>query len=427
MPPTRICPPFRSALLLLLSLLLLLAPSRVTASEPRSEPSPAPSGQDGHRFDPGISMATRAPSAPPELDQARFLLGTWQVQQTVGSGEQAQTSSCEAEITYLNRGHGLAERLHCDTFLSEQPFDALAFLVYNSAGQVWMLGEADSFTESARLLHGSLDGEGASAALTLTHAVRRGGGPQLRHYRLTWRPTPVSGDAEAPAGLEQVVEASTDDGSSWQPVRTRRYVPSDAVPSDAVPSDAPEPATTSAMNFGAPSPNRAPEGGQFDFLIGRWNKQQEITLPNGQVAKFSANGTAVHALGGHAILEFLSYDIDPNLPDAANTVLRVYNRALRRWENLFLSNRNNSVLHFGGAQEGEGVDREIVLHPFDVDASGNLSFYIFHDIRDGAYEWHSKTSTDRGATFNKTWIISARRVEPPVPEASTPTSGATAP
>jgi hypothetical protein len=46
-----------------------------------------------------------------------------------------------------------------------------------------------------------------------------------------------------------------------------------------------------------------------------------------------------------------------------------------------------------------------VLHTFDVDSTGVLSRFVFHDIRENGYRWYAERSQDRGQTFQKTWTI----------------------
>lgn len=162
--------------------------------------------------------------------------------------------------------------------------------------------------------------------------------------------------------------------------------------------------------YGSPTPDRVPEAAAFDFLIGEWDTSHDMTFPNGQRAQWAANGTGVYALNGAAVMEFNWFDVDPNLPDAATTILRLYNRGIRRWENLYVPNRSHTVLYFGGVQERDAI----VLHPFEAGASGSMSRWVFHGIEKDAYHWYGEISTDRGETWAKTWLIDAERkaVEP---------------
>ena len=161
-----------------------------------------------------------------------------------------------------------------------------------------------------------------------------------------------------------------------------------------------------SAGYGSPAPGLPAEARQFDFVIGEWISNHEIVLGNGQVAKFPANATAVYAMNGHAIMEYNWYNVDPRLPEAATTIVRIYNRAMRRWECMFLTNRSNSVLYFGGYQEGE----RIILTLFETDTSQpSFSYFIFHDINENDYLWHSEVSDDHGNTFQHNWKISSVR------------------
>lgn len=142
---------------------------------------------------------------------------------------------------------------------------------------------------------------------------------------------------------------------------------------------------------------------------------ENINLYDGQ---FAANALTVSSArrrqGGAVLTQMrLTYildgswmNVDPNLPDAATTILRIYKRQMRQWESMYTTNRGNGILYFGGVQEGD----RIVLHNFDSDTSFSpISYWIFHDIQGDSYSWHAETSRDRGKTFQDTWKIEATR------------------
>ena len=41
-----------------------------------------------------------------------------------------------------------------------------------------------------------------------------------------------------------------------------------------------------------------------------------------------------------------------------------------------------------------------------------INYWTFHDIGQDAYGWYANTSRDRGESFEKTWIIKAKRRDP---------------
>ena len=95
-------------------------------------------------------------------------------------------------------------------------------------------------------------------------------------------------------------------------------------------------------------------------------------------------------------MEFNWADLDPNLPDWATTIVRIWNRQMRRWESMYCTNRSQSILHFGGVPEGD----RIVLHQFEAHlGDGPVSYWIFHDMEEDTYSWKAETSGDRGTTF----------------------------
>jgi|GEM_PF-1902764 len=363
---------------------------RMQEREPPKAPETTPELRNGRRFDPGATRTSRAEGAPAQLDALAFYRGQWDVHRTVfdAEGEPTHTASCLAEVTYLNRGHGLFEQLHCVDFDGEgHSLDTVALLAFSLTHDRWVWGEASSFTESIQVA----DGRDATP-LVLHEARRRGGTPRQVFLRHSFRKVTDS-------GFELATEESEYEPGDWKPVVTKSYTRREPREDFFAP----------AGELGSPAPDLPPEARQFDFLLGRRTSTHELTPPNGQTLRWRSHSTAVHVLDGHAVMEFDWFDADPNLPDAATTILRIYNRAQRRWESLFLPNRGNNLLYFGGRKEGD----RIVLYPFETDTgSGNISRFIFHDIDKDTYKWFAEGSSDRGKTFQKRWIIEVARESP---------------
>jgi len=352
-------------------------------------PSMSAASRDGHLFDHGAAMDAPSERASEATHRVAPLAGQWDVTWTFFSDGEPREAAALAAITWMNRGHGLLERVHCDDFDGPgQERATVVFLTHTPNTDVWNLSLADSWTENITLLHGGFRGDDLVFATT----IRRGGSSSLTHYR--WTLSGIGGD-----GFTLRAEQAVHDGD-YRPMWTRDYSRR-AEAEDFLLSDS---------HFGQAAPDLPAEAGQFDFLRGEWDEVHHMVFPNGQEATWGVNGTAVRALDGHAIMEHAWYDVDPNVPDAATTILRVYNRAMRRWECMYTTNRANGILYFGGAQEGD----QIVLHGFGTDTSVSpLNLWVFHDIADGAYGWFGQRSTDRGKTFQKTWEITAtRRVAP---------------
>jgi len=343
--------------------------------------------RNGIRFDPGREMTTRAEGAPAELDRVTGFVGQWDVEivQPQPEGDAIQATGL-AEITFMNRGHALMENLYSESFDGHE-FAALQFLGFNPASQRWFLAGADSWDQHAWVADGDFKGD----ALVLSDISRPGGGITLTETRYSLEQP----DKDT---LQLKIESSTDRGAAFSTVEERTYSRREASPDFM----------KSSSTHGSPAPDRFPEATAFDFLVGEWTASHDMTFPNGQSAQWVANATAVYALNGSAVMEFNWFDVDPNLPDAATTILRIYNRGMRRWENLYMTNRGSSVLYFGGVQEGDAI----VLHSFDSGASGTISRWVFYDIEKDSYRWYGESSTDRGKTWNKTWKIDFERKPP---------------
>ena len=349
--------------------------------------------RNGTRFDPGTDMTDRADGAPAELDLVAGSIGQYDVELTTYPAEgDPIVSRGLAEVTFINRGHALMESFYSED-VGGHPLASVMFLGFNPAAGRWFLAGADSWSESAWLSDGGFE----ENRLVLADTVRRNGGIARTEVRYTFDPT----DDGSPL---MTVEESTDGGASWRRIERRVYTRRPPADDFLAP----------ASRFGSPHPDRPAEAAAFDFLIGEWNESHDMTLPTGQQIQWQSNGTGVFALDGAAVLEFTWFDVDPSLPDAATTILRIYNRSMRRWECLFLPNRGHGVLYFGGVQEGD----RIVLTNFEsTTAVPPFSYYVFHDIGEDSYAWYAEQSVDRGATWAKNWKIAAERK--PTPEEPT--------
>ena len=328
--------------------------------------------RDGRNLDPGAAMTERHEGAPAELDRVRFLLGDWQV--TYCPGDLQVSGLMEALYTPDFDGAGTSR-------------STLAFLSFiPSAGQ-WAWAEGDSFTEAIRMANGAFDGD----TLVLRDAVRPRGGARLVELEHRF--------LETPQGFRYELTESADGGSTWKVRQRRTYTPT---PAEVA---APEPAS----ELGSAAAGLPEAAREFDFLLGRWTSRHDLKLPNGANPRWTSNSTARYALDGHAVLEFDWFDTDPNLPSAATTILRIYNRAMMRWECLFLTNRTNSPLYFGGRRQGDEIVLHLVAHNT---ADPQISRFVFHDIGDDRYGWYSNVSRDRSRTFTPQWTIEVTRETP---------------
>ena len=342
--------------------------------------------RDGTRFDPAATMTARAETAPEELDTVAWMRGHWSVEYTRHvRDDSSYTATGRADITYMNRGHAFLERLHCPAFDGNgHDLNTLSFLVYNATLQTWGLGVADSWRENIAIYNGDFQGD----ALVLRNSIRRNGNLTLTDYRLVVQRK--NDDA-----FEALLTRSTD-GKEYAAFVTIQYTRLDK--DDGL--------FTASNGTGEAAPDLPEQARQFDFLLGEWDLQHDMTFPNGRKAQWPAYGSATFMMDGHCVMEYASYDVDPRLPDAATTIVRLWNRQMRRWESMFSTNRANGILYFGGVLEGD----RIVLHQFGADASDvPISEWTFHSWKADSYGWYANTSRDRGDTWAKTWIIEAAR------------------
>ncbi len=341
--------------------------------------------RDGNLFDQGRSMTEKSPRAPEDLDKMKDVLGQWDVSVTTYPTDSTSFSATGlAEITYMNRGYAYMNRMHIPDY-DEAGHEAsvIQFLNYDPLNATWVLGEASSYTESVAMYNGDFKGK----KLVLSTGVRQNGSSLV-----SWHEMELAFKSADKFSVS--LKTSTNGGEDWRPVSKQVFTRRDVSPDFMMTQE----------GIGEASPDRPKQTAQFDFLLGEWNASHNI-LFNGQWIQFPTTATAVHVLNGHAILEHSWFDLDPSLPDAATSIIRIYNRSMRRWESLFLNNRGNSQLFFGGQKE----DDEIVLHNFESNSVSTIPRYVFHNIAADNYAWYAESSSDRGKTFNKTWEISFAR------------------
>jgi hypothetical protein len=341
--------------------------------------------RDGRLFDPGVAMEEPSPNAPEEVGLLAPLVGDYAVTyRTYADGEEVHAAEGVSEIRFLNRGWAYFERFHCpaaDT--TGEDLEEIVFTAFTPSTGSWVMGAANSLTSAITIHTGTVDAEG----MDLRDVRRVGGGAVLTHSRITGSMTPD--------GPVVVRELSTDGGTTWARSWAKEYR---RVAERPVALDTRD-------DHGQPHPDLSPEARAFDFLVGEWAEWHVLQRPGGPV-QFPSNGTAVYCLDGRGILEYSWMDVDPNFPDAATSIVRLWNPASRRWESMYTTNRFNGILHFGGVEEGE----RIVLHRFDVDrTTPPINYWIFSEREADSYFWHALTSADRGATWDTTWTIAGTR------------------
>ena len=344
-------------------------------------------GQDGFLFDPGVAMENPAEGAAPETARLSLLWGSWNVEVAtpIRGTRELRRQVGVARFSWMNRGHAMMERLYLEPGEETAEVHLQAFHAYAPGSTTWGIGEVSSETLAVQVFHGGFQEDELISHRAYTS--KGGLGTTLQRRTLTF---------QEDGSFVLLVASSTDLGENYLVDHRRHYTPQ-------AEETFPQP---SHETLGTPTPSSFPEARQFDFLLGTFDATHWIKFPNGQELQWKTDATAVHALGGHAILEFSSFDTDPNLPDAATSILRVFNPAQRRWESLYLTNRGNSLLHFGGVMEGDSI----VLHGFDVDATApNYAQWIFFDTQADRYRWKATRSADRGNTFDTTWTIDFQR------------------
>jgi hypothetical protein len=341
---------------------------------------------DGKIFDSGLTLKEASQHAPKEISLLNDLIGQWDVRYTTYNNDTVQNSAEGlAYIHFMNRGHHLMERMHISNFDNKNnELNIVSFIAYSIPFKKFNIGEGNSFTESIRIFDGSFNNK----TLELNTSIRVGGSVNNTLIKRT-----ISLNKDRIISNEKT---STDYGKTWQKSvdinYSRRGNQLSFFKENSI--------------YGSYQKDQIDEKREFDFLLGEFNATHDFLFPNGQRIKFPINATAIHFLNGHGILEYSWNDVDKNNPDASTTILRLYNRAMRRWESLYITNRSGNNLYFGGKKEGN----DIVLTLFDANSSfSSINYFVFHNIKKDEYHWYSHLSTDRYGSFVKNWIIDFKR------------------
>jgi len=346
----------------------------------------AQTGKNGRIFDQGERMTTPSSNAPEGTAALQSWLGDWDVTQTIHIDDTTQkVFEGRAHISLFNRGHGYMERYTSkDYYNSGKTYGTITLITRAGNSGIWMMGLADAYREQCSVFNGNLQ----NGRLVFRHSERPRGGQQLVHFEASW----VSLSENA----KRYMLKQSNDGENWKTVVVKEYLR----------SDTPIAMPDSTAGYGTPAADVPEEARQFDFIVGEWTALNDMFLPQaGRRVQWQANATAVYVLDGRAIMEHNWFNTDPNFPEAATTIIRLYNRAMRRWECIYTTNRFNGQLYFGGVKEGE----QIVLTLFDLGSAGPYPYFIFHDMQENSYKWHSLNTSDRGESTTQNWKIEFTR------------------
>ncbi len=260
--------------------------------------------RNGKLYDPGIAMAAPAVAVAAETSRLSFLIGDWDVDMTTfPTDSTTAVRNCVTTVSYMNRGHGIMERMHCaSNGNNEEEIEVVRLYAYSAGAGKWTAGIADGHAESISVFDGGFE----DADLVLRNAIRIGGSVNVTYFRVT-----IAGGGDDPP--RYFMEVSTDHGATWRLSQKMSYRK----------RAEPAPALTVANGFGAPAEDLPEEARQFDFLIGEWSASHEMAFPNGQTAQWQSNATAVYALGGRAARR-RARDVSEKPPrprDAASLIL----------------------------------------------------------------------------------------------------------
>ena len=146
-----------------------------------------------------------------------------------------------------------------------------------------------------------------------------------------------------------------------------------------------------------------PEMGQFKFLEGEWDCSLKFMQSDGSYAESKGRWSGGYTVGGHA---FEDHWVSPGY---RGTTWRTYEKASKRWANIFLKAGSPVSGEFTSNYfYGEFKDGEMHLKASDSDERGEYIDRIkFYDISENHFQWRQDRSYDGG----KTWIDGITMIE----------------
>ena len=151
------------------------------------------------------------------------------------------------------------------------------------------------------------------------------------------------------------------------------------------------------------------EASQFDFLLGEWQARTTRYRPDGsEIGGYPGTWRARHLHDGRMILDEFTARLEDGSEISYMATLRTFSPATRRWEMTFLiAHQPQLITSFSGSFEDgemklEGSGRTLAGQPV-------LARVRFFEITPTSFQWETRVSLDRGATWYRDSAIAAHR------------------
>ena len=154
----------------------------------------------------------------------------------------------------------------------------------------------------------------------------------------------------------------------------------------------------------------APEGQQFDFLIGDWEVDATRYKEDGSpLFQYKASWNAKYLNEGRMIVDDFKAYAPTGQAVSSYVTLRTYSEATHRWEMAGLSALQPAA---SAEWHGESKEGEMLLDASGKDPAGAIvkTKIRFFDMAKNSFSWESKVSRDDGKTWVKTASLRASRV-----------------
>ncbi len=162
-----------------------------------------------------------------------------------------------------------------------------------------------------------------------------------------------------------------------------------------------------ALKADGPHPELAARMHLFGQFVGSWDVDVLNIKPNGQTVSLKAEWHFGWVLEGRAVMDVW---IAPRRSEQAassryeyGASLRFYDEAIDAWRSTWIGPVRHLVRPFIARQAGS----EIVLE--GGFAPGNLTRWIFSDVKPSAFRWRNIESNDEGKTWTEIQRMTATR------------------
>ncbi len=142
-------------------------------------------------------------------------------------------------------------------------------------------------------------------------------------------------------------------------------------------------------------PCTAPEAGQFDFWVGKWDLYSADTL--------TGSNTLYKVMDGCAVQE----NFESKGGGYSGKSWSMYNPQMKLWQQTWIDNQGAFIYLTGSFENGVMT---LKTEPRKLpNGKEMVNRMVFHNITKDSFDWEWESTTDNGATWKSGWHIHYKR------------------